>query len=69
MINFLNARGIPFIKHDIEKDANAARQFRELGGRGVPLTQVGTNIINGYDPNSVIRFLKIRHQADRNKPR
>lgn len=60
MINFLNARGIPYVKHDIEKDRAAARLFRELGGRRVPLTRVGAAVIHGYDPDAVVRLLKVK---------
>jgi glutaredoxin len=58
MINFLNAKGIPYIKHDIEKDRKAAQVFRELGGRRVPLTRLGTDVVTGYAPDDILRFIK-----------
>ena len=40
---YLQSQGIPYAKHDIEKDSAAKQRFRELGGKGVPLIVVGRN--------------------------
>jgi len=54
MLRFLNEKGIPYKVRDIEQDNEAARTFRQLGGRGVPVTRIGTRVINGYNPQAVM---------------
>ncbi len=57
MIRFLNEKGISYIAHDIEKDSAAARAYKELGGRGVPVVRVGSHVVRGYNPEAVISYL------------
>ena len=57
MLRFLNEKGIPYTAHDIEKDSGAARAFRELGGRGVPVVRIGSNVVHGYNPDAVLSYL------------
>jgi glutaredoxin len=56
MLSFLRENGIPFTVHDIEKDSNAARTFRELGGNGVPVVRVGSHVVHGYNPDAVMEY-------------
>ncbi len=60
MEEFLRSKGIRYTKHDIDKDNDAARTFKELGGRGVPLTRVGSKVVHGFNPDEVIRYLEQR---------
>lgn len=39
---------IPFAEYDIEKSAKAAREYRKLKGRGVPLILIGNQRMNGF---------------------
>jgi glutaredoxin len=55
--NDLRGRGIPFFRHDIEADARAKREYAALGGSGVPLTKVGSEVVNGYDLPAILRLL------------
>ena len=57
MERFLKEKGIPYVVYDIEQDSNAARTFRELGGRGVPVVRIGSKVIRGYNPDAVMSFL------------
>ncbi|MCM2358304.1 MAG: DUF4124 domain-containing protein [Geobacteraceae bacterium] len=57
MVRFLNEKGIPYSAYDIEKDEAAARTYRELGGRGVPVVRVGSRVICGYSPEAVLSSL------------
>lgn len=57
MERFLKEKGIPYTRYDIEKDANAARTYQELGGSGVPVTRVGTSVVHGYNPDAVMSYL------------
>jgi len=56
MLGFLQEKGIPFTVHDIEKDSNASRAYRELGGNGVPVVRVGSHVVHGYNPEAVMEY-------------
>jgi glutaredoxin len=58
MTRFLDEKAIPYTAYDIEKDAAAARTYRELGGSGVPVVRVGSQVIHGYNPDAVMSYLK-----------
>jgi glutaredoxin len=60
MIRFLNEKGIPYTAYDIEKDSTAARAYKELGGKGVPVVRVGSHVVHGYSPEAVMSYLKER---------
>ncbi len=57
MERFLKEHGIPYTRYDIEKDENAARIYRELGGSGVPVVRIGSNVVHGYNPDAVMSYL------------
>lgn len=50
---FFDARGIPYVEHDIEKDAQADKEFERLGGRGVPLVIIDDTVIRGYSEEAM----------------
>jgi glutaredoxin len=52
----LDKEGIAYTTYDVEKDDNAAKIYRELHGRGVPLVRVGSKVVFGYDPKTVISY-------------
>ena len=54
--NYFREQGIPYVEHDIEKDADARRAYKDFGGRGVPVIFVGKRRMNGF---SVAGFNKI----------
>ena len=56
MVRFLNEKGIPYTAYDIQKDAAAARTFRELGGKGVPVVRIGSHVVHGYSPEAVMAY-------------
>lgn len=53
----LRTRGIRFFRHDIEADATAKREYDALGGDGLPLTKVGSQVVQGYDMPAILRLL------------
>lgn len=54
MREHFTANGIRFTEYDIEKDADAAQRHADLGGRGVPLTHIGKQVVVfGYAPGDV----------------
>ena len=57
MERFLKEKGIPYVVYDIEQDSNAARTFREMGGRGVPVVRIDSTVIRGCNPDAVMSCL------------
>lgn len=53
------AQGIPFTEYDIETTARGARDFRRLGGRGVPIILIGEQRMDGF---SAPLFDRLYHQ-------
>lgn len=54
---FFDARGIPYVEYNIEKDAQADKEFRRLGGRGVPLVIIGDTVLRGYSEEAMTNAL------------
>jgi glutaredoxin len=54
---FLDSKGIRYKTFDIEKDSAANRTYKELGGRGVPLSRIGGVLVNGYNPEAILRTI------------
>lgn len=54
--NHFREQGIPYVEHDIEKDAEARQAYKAFGGRGIPVIFVGKHRMNGF---SVAGFNKI----------
>lgn len=54
--NYFREQGIPYVEHDIEKDAEAERTYKAFGGKGIPVIFVGQRRMNGF---SVAGFNKI----------
>ncbi len=48
-VRYFRQKKIPFIEYDIEKSAKAAREFKKLRGRGVPVILIGNRRMNGFD--------------------
>ena len=53
---YFKQKDIVFKEYDIEKSAKGKRDFKRLGGRGVPVILVGSQRLNGF---SVKSFEKI----------
>jgi glutaredoxin len=54
---FMDRNQIAYTDLDIEKSEQANRQYESLGGGGIPLIVVNGQIIQGYDPDSILRYL------------
>ncbi len=46
---YFKANNIPFREYDIERNRRAEREFRRLGGRGVPLIVIGDDVMAGFN--------------------
>ncbi len=47
---------IPFEEYDIEKSKKAARDYKKLNGRGVPLILIGNKRMNGFSARQFDRI-------------
>jgi glutaredoxin len=50
---YLRAGGVPYRELDVERDPEGARRFEEAGGIAVPILQVGSVTVRGYDPDAI----------------
>ena len=58
--SFLKSKRIPYQRHDIEKSSSARQAHLKLGGGGVPIVKVGSDIIRGYSPDAILKSLNKR---------
>ena len=49
-------RGIDYKEYDIEKDSRAMREYKKIGGRGVPVILVGDKRMNGFSQRGFERI-------------
>ena len=54
---FLQARNIPYVRYDIEADSQGESIYRRLGGGGIPIVRIGSVVMRGFDPDSILRTL------------
>ncbi|MBX9632803.1 MAG: glutaredoxin family protein [Burkholderiales bacterium] len=55
---YLESRNIPFDDVDVETTDRGRREYREMGGNGVPVIFVGSQRMDGYDQGSLQAMLK-----------
>lgn len=54
----MGRRGIPYTERDVTTSESYQREFRQKGGRGVPLIVAGSRTLNGYSAESLNALLK-----------
>jgi len=55
---YLEAHQVPFREYDIYRTEKGNRDFKALGGFGVPIIIVGERRLDGYDENRLAELLK-----------
>ena len=45
---------IPYVEYDIEKSEQAYKEYKRLGGSGVPLVNANGTVIHGYAPQRIL---------------
>jgi glutaredoxin len=55
--SYLSRRGVPYEERDVERSSEAMKEFRNLGGRGVPLIVVGNERMTGFNPQRFERMI------------
>ena len=54
---FFRQANIPYTEYDIEKSANANKEYLRISGRGVPVFVIGEQIIQGFDKTAISEAL------------
>ncbi len=54
---YMQSNGIRFKEYDIEKSDSAHREFKKLGGKGVPLILVGNQKMSGFSASRLTAML------------
>jgi len=56
---YLKSHGVSYRRHDIENDREAAREHQALGGGGVPVIKIGTQVMHGFNEQAIGAALHI----------
>ncbi len=56
-LELLKSRGISYASYDVETDSNAYGRYKALGGSGVPVIVVDSQVIHGYSADSLLAAL------------
>ena len=59
----LLAAGVPFRELDVEADGEGRRAYRAVGGRGIPITVIGQDVVFGFDTRRLNALLGERGYA------
>jgi len=54
----LRENNIDYFEYDIEKSEEGNKQYRKLGGGGVPVLLISGKVIKGYDPAKILALAK-----------
>ena len=49
---------VTYFEYDIESSKEGYQQYIDLGGRGVPVLQIGGEVIKGYNPSRIKRLVR-----------
>ena len=56
---FLKAKKVQYTRYNIERDKKGAKLHAQLGGGGVPVLRVGSQVIHGFDQAQVASALRL----------
>lgn len=58
-MEFLTAKGVPFVKRDVVEDPGAIDELLKLTGgvRGTPVIVIGDKVLRGFDRGKVSELL------------
>lgn len=52
----LSEHNIDYYEYDIEKSEEGRRQYRSLGGRGVPVLLINGEVVKGFNASEILRL-------------
>jgi mycoredoxin len=53
----LDDHDITYFEYDIESSQDGFSQYEDLGGRGVPVFQIGGKVLKGYNPARILQLV------------
>jgi glutaredoxin len=53
----LSDHGIEFYEYDIESSTEGRKQFKRLGGKGVPLLLINGEVLKGFDSAKILKLV------------
>ncbi|MCP3931969.1 MAG: hypothetical protein GY705_23085 [Bacteroidetes bacterium] len=53
----LDDHNITYFEYDIEASKEGYNQHKDLGGRGVPVFQIGGKVLKGYNPQRLLQLV------------
>jgi mycoredoxin len=53
----LDDHDITYFEYDIESSREGSSQYKDLGGRGVPVFQIGGKVLKGYNPARILQLV------------
>ncbi len=54
----LEKNKIEYFEYDVEKSEEGRKQFKALGGKGVPVLLIKGEVLKGFDPQRIIELAK-----------
>jgi len=54
---YLQQKKLKFVEFDIETNRRAFKDFQRLGGRGVPVTMIGEQRVDGFNKGLIDKLL------------
>jgi glutaredoxin len=54
---FFERHGIAYVEYDVERNGNAWRENKKLGGGGVPTIVVGDDVVRGFSEPRLTQLL------------
>ncbi len=55
--DLLDSHDIEYYEYDIERSKDGYNQYKALGGNGVPVLKVGSEVVKGYDVSAMKKVL------------
>lgn len=50
---YFEQANIPYAEYDVEKSPRAMAEYQQLSGRGVPVIQIGSTVVQGFDASEI----------------
>jgi len=54
----LEVLDVTYFEYDVENSSEGYHQYIDLGGRGVPVLQIGGEVVKGYNPARIRKLVR-----------
>ena len=55
--NDFRKKNVRFLELDVETSFDVQKEFKDLGGRGVPMVVAHGEVVRGYNPNAIMNII------------